>query len=97
MINLFRNSNGYSANNDNYNFETLQKARKGLVGEIQAIIEYDEHIHSTNDTIAIKTWQSIKNEELKHVGELLALANFLDSTQIAFVEDGIKEFNYRLS
>lgn len=30
-------------------FETLQKARNDLMGEIQAIIEYDNHIHNTSD------------------------------------------------
>ena len=73
-------------------FDTLQKARQDLIGEIQAVIEYDAHIHSTNDRMARQTWQHIKNEELVHVGELLALINYLDPEQKQFVQKGIAEF-----
>ncbi len=73
-------------------FDTLQKARQDLIGEIQAVIEYDAHIRSSSDSVARQTWQSIKNEELVHVGELLALINYLDSEQKKYVEKGIKEF-----
>ena len=74
------------------NFDTLQKARRDLIGEIQAVIEYDAHIHSTNNSLARQTWESIKNEELVHVGELLALINYLDGEQKEFVEKGFSEF-----
>ena len=73
-------------------FDTLQKARQDLIGEIQAVIDYDAHMHSTNDRLARQTWQSIKNEELVHVGELLALLNYLDPEQNQYVQKGIKEF-----
>ena len=74
------------------NFDTLQKARQDLIGEIQAVIEYDAHIHSTNDKIAIQTWQHIKEEELFHIGELLALLNYLDPNQKQFVQKGFSDF-----
>ena len=74
------------------NFDTLQKARQDLIGEIQAVIEYDSHIRSTNDRLARQTWQSIKNEELVHIGELLGLLNYLDPYQKQFVEKGLTEF-----
>ena len=74
-------------------FETLQQARKDLIDEIEAVIQYDYHAYSTQDNLARQTWLSIKNEELVHVGELLALINYLDPTQKQFVEKGIQEFN----
>lgn len=74
-------------------FETLQQARKDLMGEIEAIIQYDYHAYSTQDNVARQTWISIKNEELNHVGELLALLNYLDPSQKQHVEKGIEEFN----
>ena len=77
------------------NFDTLQKARHDLIGEIQAVIEYDAHIHSTNDRLARQTWLSIKNEELVHIGELLALLNYLDPEQKQFVQKGFSEFYER--
>ena len=76
-------------------FDTLQKARQDLIGEIQAVIEYDAHIHSTNDRLARQTWQNIKNEELVHVGELLGLLNYLDPEQKQFVQKGLSEFYER--
>ena len=74
------------------NFDTLQKARQDLIGEITAVIDYDAHIHSTNDKMAIETWQHIKEEELTHIGELLALLNHLDPSQKQFVQKGFSDF-----
>ena len=91
---MFNLNNNYNAEIQTaiMNFDTLQKARQDLMGEIQAVIEYDAHIHSTNDRVARQTWQSIKNEELVHVGELLALLNYLDPDQKQFVQKGFAEF-----
>ena len=88
-----------SYNNDitpsTISFDTLQKARQDLMGEIQAVIEYDAHIRSTNDKYARLTWQDIKNEELVHVGELLGLLNYLDPEQLEYVKKGFTEFYER--
>lgn len=98
--NNFIGNNGNTRNNnqDNANnFETLQNARKDLIGELQAIIEYDDHLHKTNNEIAKATWKNIRDEELTHVGELLGLLNYLAPYQKAFIEQGLNEFNDRLS
>ncbi len=98
MLNIY-NSNKNQNNRtefrftENDTFETLQQARQDLIGEIQAIMEYDNHIHSTNDRTAIQTWVHIKNEELEHVGELLGLINYLEPSQKQHVEAGISHFN----
>lgn len=78
------------------NFDTIQKARADLLGEIQAIIEYDANANSSSDKLAKETWINIKNEELVHVGELLALLNYLDPSQKQYVDEGVKEFMERL-
>ncbi|MBQ8323514.1 MAG: ubiquinone biosynthesis protein COQ7 [Clostridia bacterium] len=96
FLNNSYNNNTYSENANVVDFDTLQKARQDLAGEIQAVIEYDAHIHSTNDRLAKETWKNIKNEELTHVGELLALLNYLDPNQKQFVQKGIAEFMERL-
>ena len=104
--NNYASGNNYSAN-DNYSnsrieksavgdFDTLQKARQDLIGEIQAVIEYDAHLRSTNDRLAKATWENIKNEELVHVGELLGLLAYLDPAQKSFVQKGLSEFAERL-
>ena len=82
-------------NNGLMNFDTLQKARRDLIGEIQAVIEYDAHIHTTADNLARETWINIKNEELVHIGELLGLLSYLDPNQKAYVQKGFSEFYER--
>ena len=97
--NTFMGNNGNARNNNSNSandFETLQNARKDLIGELQAIIEYDDHLHKTNSEIAKVTWENIRNEEMTHVGELLGLLNYLAPYQKAFVEQGLNEFNDRL-
>ena len=98
MYNLF-NSQNQQINNSNSNitdFGILQKARQDLIGEIQAIIEYDNHIKNTTNRIAKETWQNIKNEELTHVGELLAFINYIDESGQKYIQQGINEFNLRI-
>ena len=98
--NNYMGNNGSMRNNNQNNandFETLQNARKDLVGELQAIIEYDDHLHKTNNEIAKATWENIRNEEITHVGELLGLLYYLAPYQKAFVEQGLNEFNDRLN
>ena len=73
-------------------FLTIQNARKDLIGEIEAVIQYDNHIHETNDQQTINTLKRIKQDELMHIGELLALLNYLDATQTIFVQKGVEEF-----
>lgn len=77
-------------------FETLQNARKDLVGELDAIIQYDYHAHMTDNELARTTWENIRDEEMVHVGELLGLLYYLAPYQKAFVEKGLKEFNERM-
>ena len=97
-------TNAYSGNYGGKNptqggqsdFDTLQKARKDLIGEIEAIIQYDEHLHKTNNELAKATWENIRDEELVHVGELLGLLNDLAPYQKQLVEEGWKEFRERI-
>lgn len=77
-------------------FETLQNARKDLIGEIDAIIQYDDHLHKTDNEVAKATWENIRDEEMVHVGELLGLLFYLAPYQKAFVEKGLNEFNERI-
>lgn len=82
--------------NNGEDFEDLQKARKDLIGELDAILQYDYHLHETNNEIAAATWEDIRDEELVHVGELLGLMFFLAPYQKRLVESGMKEFEERL-
>lgn len=98
MFNYFFNG----MNNGNFNpesvvdFDTLQNARRDLIGEIGAVIQYDDHLHKTNVELAKETWINIRNEELVHVGELLGLLCYLAPYQKALIEKGLKEFEERM-
>ncbi|MGN0818490.1 MAG: ferritin-like domain-containing protein [Candidatus Coproplasma sp.] len=101
MINYNQNGNymnngNRGPNNSAMEFETLQNARKDLIGELEAIIQYDDHLHKTNIEVAKSTWENIRNEELTHVGELLGLITYLGPYQKAFIEQGLREFEERL-
>lgn len=78
-------------------FEALQKARKDLIGELDAIIQYDDHLQRSDVQMASATWIDIRNEELVHVGELLGLLFYLAPYQRQLVEQGLKEFDNRLA
>ena len=97
MYNYGLNNEQKTNASDINNFETLQNARKDLIGELDAIIQYDYHLHSTNIDIAKATWEDIRNEELVHVGELLGLLFYLSPYQEQLVEKGLQEFNERLN
>lgn len=92
---MFNNNGNCCGNGSDRDFTTLQKARQDLIGELQAIIEYDDHVHTTDNDIARRTWQNIRDEELVHVGELLGLITYLAPYQIPLIEKGLKEFEER--
>ena len=96
---MFNNCNGCSNNVsnccDDRNYVALQKARKDLIGELDAIVEYDDHVHSAENALAKATWQDIRDEELVHVGELLGLIIYLAPYQKQLIDKGIKEFEER--
>ena len=96
MYNSYSQDNNYSPAIDDtkvIDFDTLQKARQDLIGEIQAVIEYDNHIYSTRDELARETWRGIRNEELVHIGELLGLLEYLAPYQKYYIDKGVEEFN----
>ena len=95
MLNLF--CNGNQSQNGVIDFETLQNARKDLIGELEVIIQYDDHLRKTNVEAAKSTWINVRNEELVHVGELLGLLIYLAPYQKQFFEEGLKEFDERIN
>ena len=90
MIKMFNQDNYYN------DFNLIQQARQDLIGELDAIIQYDNHIQSTQNQVARQTWIDIRDEELVHVGELLAMITYLNPSQKQLIEKGVNEFNDRL-
>ncbi len=59
----------------------LQMLRDDLVGELQAINQYQDHIDSLEDEEAKRTLEHIRDEEKEHVAELTKLLQKLDPIQ----------------
>ncbi|MBQ8908945.1 MAG: hypothetical protein IJY90_01450 [Clostridia bacterium] len=82
-----------SANKSSNNFTTLQNARMDVVGELEAIIQYENHLMQTNDESAKNAIKDIAKEEKVHVGQLMGLIFMLDPESKDMFEKGLTEFN----
>ncbi len=79
-------------NQTNENYTTTQKVMADLMGEFEAIIQYNTHIAETNSEIGRRTWTHIRNEELHHIGELLGLLEYLSPVAKTHIAMGKQEF-----
>jgi rubrerythrin len=61
--------------------DDLEMLREDLVGELQAINQYHEHISVLENEEAVTTLEHIVAEEKEHVAELLKLIQNLDPVQ----------------
>lgn len=59
----------------------LEMIREDLIGELQAINQYHQHIESLESEEAAVTLEHIIEEEKEHVAELLKLISLLDPVQ----------------
>ncbi|MCK4387650.1 MAG: rubrerythrin [Dehalococcoidia bacterium] len=61
--------------------DDLAMLREDLVGELQAINQYQEHLESLESEDALATLEHIIADEKEHVAELVKLIRNLDPTQ----------------
>ncbi len=87
--NYFEGNEPYGEGNT---FLTIQNARADIIGELDAIIQYETHLHATTDPAARATITDIVNEEKLHVGQLFGLLFKLDPTSQVQFEKGYNEF-----
>ncbi len=59
----------------------LKNLREDLVGELEAINQYQNHIDETDDEEIIKILDHIRDDEKEHVAELIKIIRKLDSIQ----------------
>lgn len=71
--------------------ELLQAIRLDIIGEFDAIIQYQNHIMETDNELARKVWSDIRDEEKVHVGELMALLAVLDPQEAQLLNEGEQE------
>lgn len=69
-----------------------QQTRLDIIGELDAIIQYEKHIASSSAPIYKNTLTDIVNEEKVHVGQLFGLLFMLDPTSKEQFEKGLNEF-----
>jgi rubrerythrin len=61
--------------------DDLEMLREDLIGELQAINQYQEHIESLESEEAVTTLEHILEDEKEHVAELTKLIQNLDPIQ----------------
>ena len=61
--------------------DDLDMLREDLIGELQAINQYQEHVLDLENEEAVNTLEHIIEEEKEHVAELLKLIQNLDPVQ----------------
>ncbi len=71
---------------------TAQNTRADIIGELEAIIQYENHLDITEDAAAKQTIRDIVNEEKMHVGQLFGLLFQLDPISKTQFERGYQEF-----
>ena len=59
----------------------LNNLRQDLVGELEAINQYQEHIDEIDDEEIKKVLTHIMNDEKEHVAELTKIIRKIDATQ----------------
>jgi rubrerythrin len=68
----------------------LEMLREDLVGELNAINQYQDHIESLENQEALRVLEHIRDDEKEHVAELTKLIQKLDATQAAkFKKEGL--------
>ena len=68
----------------------LEMLREDLVGELNAINQYQAHIETLEDEDAIRVLEHIRDDEKEHVAELTKLIQKLDATQaVKFKKEGL--------
>lgn len=83
--------NAYTLMEGNIN-TMAQNTRLDIIGELDAIIQYETHINSSVDPVYRSTLQDIVNEEKVHIGQLFGLLFMLDPASKEFFEKGLNEF-----
>jgi len=63
------------------NNKDLKNLREDLVGELEAINQYQEHIDETDNEEIKKVLDHIRDDEKEHVAELIKIIRELDMAQ----------------
>ena len=84
--------NAYTLMENNVN-TLAQNTRLDIIGELDAIIQYEAHINSSTDPTYRATLQDIVNEEKLHVGQLFGLLFILEPINKEQFQKGLNKFS----
>lgn len=85
-------SNITETNTNHNRFNMAQNTRADIIGELDAILQYENHIANSNDPLVIETLKDIVDEEKLHVGQLFGMLFYLDAESQKQFEKGLNEF-----
>lgn len=71
--------------------DLVTAVRRDIIGELDAINQYNAHIATTDNELAKRVWTDIRNEERVHVGELLTLLEHLSPDEASKLKEGRAE------
>lgn len=71
--------------------ELITAVREDIIGELEAINQYNTHIVSTDNELARRVWADIRDEERVHTGELITLLNQLSPDELQKLQQGQAE------
>ena len=71
--------------------ELINAIRQDLVGELEAIHEYDAHVQATDNEDAKRVLSDIRDEEREHMGELMELLERLAPDEKGLNDEGREE------
>ena len=80
-------------NNQPNNYSNIQNCRADIIGELEAIIQYNAHLEQTDNEKTKETIKDIMLEEMLHVGQLFGLLFYLNPESRTQFEKGLNEFN----
>jgi len=72
--------------------ELVQAIRADLAGELEAIVGYDAHYHSTDDQRIKNILAAIRDEEIQHTEMLKKAIELLDTNTAQFHQKGATRF-----
>lgn len=93
FINRIQNELNKTKNYGASDLTTLNNLRADIIGELDAISQYEQHITQTSNENVKKIYQSIADEEKIHVGELMNMLFKLSPISYEQFMKGMKESN----
>lgn len=71
--------------------ELARAIRQDIIAELDAVALYEAHIEAIDDERVQAVIRHVMNEEKEHVGDFLALLEYLDPDMAAFLQEGLTE------